>query len=401
MASVAKRNWTHKGVAATAWVVRYVDDKGVRRSKQFDQKKLADAFKRKTERELEDGLHTADTETLTLAQIAPEFMAYTEQRERAGQIGPARRVKLQHMVTSRVLPFLGAKPLNRLDMRDVEKLFRDLVDQRGIKAITARESIMDFKLLQDFAIKRGYMKRRPVDEALIELRGIKKDRVRIPTEDEVRLLLTAAAEREFNCTIRSQRRRQTMLHIALFCGLRQGEVLGLKVGHVRFDLGLLEVRHSLRVDGVLKGPKTAAGVRDVPMPGHIQTMLADYIRDFPAASPNNPDGLVFRTQKGKAFDVSTLHKQWHDLIARAGIDEAKGALRWHSLRHFCGSWLLRSGMAVTDVARLLGHEHFDTTLQVYSHATMNPAVQHSMVERGAAAFLPSPDATVTQQALTA
>lgn len=400
MASVAKRNWTHKGVKAEAWVVRYLDDKGVRRSKQFDLKRDADAFKRRAERELQDGLHTADTESLTLAQVAPEFLAFTDQRFADGRIGAARHKKLHHMVKVRCLPLMGSKTLNKWEMRDVEKLFRDLIAERGVKAITARETIFDLKLLQDFAIKRGYMKRRPVDEALEELRGIKKARVRVPTEDEVRALIAAAAERPFNCTQRSQRRREVMLHVAAFCGLRQGEILGLKTCHVRFDRGVIEVRHSLLWNDILKGPKTAAGVRDVPMPSHVQSMLAAYIRDFPAASPDNPDGLVFRTQKGKPFDVATLHKQWHDLVERAGIDETTGSLRWHSLRHFCTSWLIRHGMPITDAARLLGHSAFDTTLQIYAHATMSDTVRRDAIQRGAAAFLPTSDATEPQQAIT-
>lgn len=400
MASVAKRRWIHKGEAAEAWVVRYVDDKGVRRSKQFELKRDADTFRRKAEREMQDGLHTADTESLTLAQVAPEFLAHTDQRFRDGRIGAARHKKLHHMVKVRVLPLVGSKTLNKWEMRDVEKLFRDLIAERGIKAVTARETIFDMKLLQDFAIKRGYMKRRPVDEALEEMRGIKKARVRVPTEDEVRALITAAAERPFNCTARSQRRRETMLHIAAFCGLRQGEILGLKREHVNFGRGVIEVRHSLLWNDILKGPKTAAGVRDVPMPVHVEQMLAAYIRDFPADSPENPDGLVFRTQKGKPFDVATLHKQWHDLVERAGIDETEASLRWHSLRHFCTSWLIRHGMPITDAARLLGHNGFDTTLQVYAHATMSDTVRRESMQRGASVFLPAGDATEPQSRLT-
>ena len=35
MASLAKREWVHKGEAKTAWVVRYKDPSGAHRSRQF------------------------------------------------------------------------------------------------------------------------------------------------------------------------------------------------------------------------------------------------------------------------------------------------------------------------------------------------------------------------------
>ena len=84
MASVAKRKWTYQGKAREAWVVRYKDRGGAHRSRQFDLKKDADAYKRKVENELEAGTHVALGQTLTIAALYDRYEAHVADRQRVG-----------------------------------------------------------------------------------------------------------------------------------------------------------------------------------------------------------------------------------------------------------------------------------------------------------------------------
>ena len=86
MASVSKREWVYKGETKSAWVVRYQSG-GKHRSKQFEKKKLADAFKQRVERELFDGDHLPATETVTVRAACEAFVRAQEVRLADGRIG--------------------------------------------------------------------------------------------------------------------------------------------------------------------------------------------------------------------------------------------------------------------------------------------------------------------------
>ena len=72
MASVRKRQWPTgkqdadgKEIKRSAWVVDYTDGGGVRRLKTFQKKKEADAFKAMSTVEIRQGVHTADSASVT------------------------------------------------------------------------------------------------------------------------------------------------------------------------------------------------------------------------------------------------------------------------------------------------------------------------------------------------
>lgn len=160
---------------------------------------------------------------------------------------------------------------------------------------------------------------------------------------------------------------QCFAHIAALAGLRWGEIAGLTVENVDFAEGYIRVRHNLTDQDVLKGPKTKAGVRDVPMAG----VIADLVRGWLARYylPNER-GLIFRAPNGKMISPQTFHhNHWHRCLLRAGLgpDERGDWYHFHALRHFCASAMIDANVPLTDVAALLGHSAFDVTLQVYAH----------------------------------
>ncbi len=71
MASVRKREWTSpKGEDKSAWVVDYFDQAGKRRLKTFARKKEADAYAATAVVEVRSGIHTPDSQSITVADAA-------------------------------------------------------------------------------------------------------------------------------------------------------------------------------------------------------------------------------------------------------------------------------------------------------------------------------------------
>lgn len=392
MASVAKRKWTHKGVQKEAWECRYFDQGGSRRSKTFDLKKDADAFKRKVEREIEDGTHVAASASKTVGDVITDYLTEVHTRERDGRIGTGH-AKRQHMVCRLYLqPAIGRKLIRDLTMEDVSSLYQGMVG-KGLHARSAKQYLHVLHALELFARKRGWLKTQPVADGLSELRGIPAFKVETFKPDEVTRLLVSAPANMKGRPLRTASFMGCAVALASLCGLRAGEILGLQIESVDLQRRVLMIRHNLTTYRELKGPKTAAGNRDVPIPEPVANLLTHWTEKH---FRENDGGYFFSTSGGRPFCYFALHESWKRLLKREDMPRR----HFHALRHFYASWLLRHGMPVADVSKMIGHSSHQMTLQVYTHALMegDEAVRH--VDR-IAGLLPAAAATVTQQHVTA
>jgi integrase len=178
------------------------------------------------------------------------------------------------------------------------------------------------------------------------------------------------------------------VHLATFCGLRRGEIFGLKCADVDLDARVVHVRHSLTNKGETKGPKTKAGIRDIPIPAHLALMLRAHRTEFGRA---NSDEMFFTNSRAGAGRISMtgwFYGTWKDLLRRAGLWKPGEELyHFHALRHFAGSWMIENGLAPPDVAGLMGHETFDLTLQVYAHSVFGDDHRQKAVENMSARLI--------------
>lgn len=150
-----------------------------------------------------------------------------------------------------------------------------------------------------------------------------------------------------------------------WCGLRWREVAGLKVGRVAF------LRCRLTVDGVTtqlgkwkEYPKTSKSRREIPVEPQVLELVA------PRAEAKRPDELLLRTVRGeRPWSGANWRVRWYQAIddARAAQPELEiPAHSPHMLRHIAASWLVRAGVPLYDVQKLLGHESFAVTAR-YAH----------------------------------
>lgn len=394
MASVNKRKWKKPdGSIGEAWAVRYFDETGARRSKTFDLKKDADAFRRKVEREIEDGTHVAPTASKRLKDVLDEFLADTECRRKSGIIGEGHCRRQAMVCRVYLAPAMGQVAARDLNIEHVAKLRRTMLE-KGLHPRSVKQYLNTLQMVEQFARRRGYLKTQPVTDALSDLlRGTPAFSVETFKAEEVTQLLQAAPARAHGRPLRTAAFMGCAVALAALAGLRAGEILGLHADNVDLDARVLRVRHNLTSYREIKGPKTAAGRRTVPLPAQVVDMLRHWRDGFQIA---NEQGLFFTTSQGKAFTYGALHMAWTRLLDREGVPTR----HFHALRHFYASWLLMHGMPMAEVSRMLGHSSHQMTLQVYTHAMMNDADASSRVDR-IAGLLPVRDARVTHGALNA
>ena len=398
MASVSRRKWTYKGVEKEAWVVRYLDEKDVYRSKQFDMKRQADAFRKQVEREMHEGVHVPSEASVTVKVACEEYLRIAEQRVRDGRIGKSRLHNLRWSFDGGIVPIIGNKLMRELREADVAGLYNALVDSGRMKPVSARNHLHNLGLVEAFSKKRGYMKADPVAVALRDLRGIRRDPIRTFQVEEVAKLLELAGERAHWAHERTAAYLNCFVNIAAFCGLRRGEIGALTLDRVDLERRVIEVRNNLTDLKEIKGPKTRAGIRDVPMPRRVVEVVRAWVAKHYVP---NDKRLIFAHPSGTATGLRSLHMAWTKLLKRAELYHDERPFHFHALRHFYASMIIEAGTPLADVASLLGHSTFDMTLQVYTHSVIKPAGRSEFVDRMAGRVEAANDARIAQKLLTA
>jgi len=96
-------------------------------------------------------------------------------------------------------------------------------------------------------------------------------------------------------------------------------------------------------------PKSAAGVRDQPVPALIASAVEAHLRVYAPA----PCGLLFTTQAGAALNVANFRNRVWKPAVRA-LDGVPDQLRFHDLRHAFATLLSADGVPFREITALLG-----------------------------------------------
>jgi integrase len=156
-------------------------------------------------------------------------------------------------------------------------------------------------------------------------------------------------------------RHRALVVVAAGTGLRQAELFGLTVDRINFDERTVVVdRQLINVRGrqpFFGPPKSTASIRIVPLPNSVLAALTIHLQQYPT------DALVFRNSVGAPLRRSAFWTEWRRATTRAGLEH----IRFHELRHFYASLLIRHGESVKTVQARLGHASASETLDTYSH----------------------------------
>ena len=161
--------------------------------------------------------------------------------------------------------------------------------------------------------------------------------------------------------------------VAIYTGLRRGELLGLKWTDVDLDKGTLRVQRSLDVDGTFKTPKNQAARRALELTSRaLEALKAHKVRQnaerLQAGTRWQDHNLVYPNTIGKPMNAGNFYRrEFQPLLKRAGL--ANEGFTIHSLRHTFATTLADRGVHPSTAQKMSGHSDIRMTLSIYTHAT--------------------------------
>lgn len=171
-----------------------------------------------------------------------------------------------------------------------------------------------------------------------------------------------------------------LFNLAIYTGLRKGEILALKFSDVNPDLDTISISKAATVvNGVqiCKQPKTKMSVRTITIP-HSLTLRILALRktreQFKAdvGSFWQGDDWIFVQDNGQMMNYSTPYQALQDVLRRYNAnkppEEQLPMIPFHGLRHTAATLLIAAGVDVRTISARLGHALTSTTLNIYIHA---------------------------------
>ncbi len=291
-----------------------------------------------TEREVNKKVLAYSTkaeEGRTFKEVADEWWNENEFRWASQTLKPYKAA------FSRAVEAFGDDTISDISSKDILALLRRLAAQRFAKKTLSNQRSVINQIL-DYAVLSGD----------IGFNVCKTVKIPQASSGERRSAATPKDEE----LIKSHPDEWLFPFIALYTGMRKGEILALQWGDIDFTKNLIKVNKSIYHEGdrgKVKAPKTSESNRIIPLLAPLKTVLerkrgnaADYII--------SDDGKTPLTKRR----YETLYAQYKREV---GI-----TCTAHQIRHSFATIAIAQGIPAKTVQEMLGHRQISTTLDIYT-----------------------------------
>jgi integrase len=332
-----------------AWVYSKRDRKKIRRS--FPTQAAARGWRTDAQKAVKDKRLRAPSSRTLRQEVDDWLVGVREGRilnKRAQRYKPAVVRSYEAALRLRVLPALGDRKLADIDLADLLEL-KEQLQGEGHSGSTIRNSFVPLQALYRRARRNGVVSVNPTIDLDLPTAG-RRDRAATPAQAAELLSVLPVSERALWAT-------------AFYAGLRRGELRGLRVRDVNFDLGTIDVEQAWdQKEGPIK-PKSQAGTRTVFMLDAFRPLLEPF-KDRRA----DPDALFFGATAERAFEPRATERKarraWkaenerREAEAEETQEEGARLIEWfglHEARHSFSTFLDHAGISETRADRYMGH----------------------------------------------
>ena len=261
-----------KAGRGTKWKARYTDPAGRDRRKTFGRKVDAEKFLERIGTQMQTGEWVDPKGSKSRFDDWADVWWQTTVK-----LAPSTRRGYEKMLRLYLRPQFGGRKINSIDWLEVELFATSMIEQ-GLSAKTARETVSVLSLIMQTAMRARVIRENPAAGHSLPS---KKQRTQILTMPQIVKLVE-----------HTEKRYQSAIWLLALAGLRASELCGLRVMDIDWDqrtLTVNEVQMWVKGELVVKGPKTASGVRTIPLPAWLIDDLST--RDGQARSDDRLAGV--------------------------------------------------------------------------------------------------------------
>lgn len=310
-----------------------------------------------------------------------EYIQYWLTTYKLNKIEPSSYTRLYSVFECQIKNSLGKKMIGNVTTADIQKLIDEHANPKDNTtkplALSGLKRILHLlRPCMEMAVAEGIIYKNPCDNIQLPVESCIQTNTRIQTtlnDAEIAEFKKAALAKWGNGEYRS--RDAIVLLIILNLGLRAGEAIALEWDDVNLEENIVYINKTAQSNiknfsGVGKSQytriksstKTNAGVRVLPLNDTVVNYFV-ILKEYDCRNAIESK-YVCTTKNGKMKDVRNLQRSLDRVIRNTHISKA---VSLHTLRHTFGSTMLRKGVSIEVVSKLMGHANITITYTKYIH----------------------------------
>lgn len=268
--------------------------------------------------------------------------------------------RYRDLIRLHISGLIGNTLLGKLTAAEVQRLYANRLAALSPATVRYIHAVLHHAL--DDAVKGGLLNRNVTDA--VESPKKARREMRVWNAKQVGQVLRAASDDSL----------EALWRLAIYTGMRRGELLAVKWSDLDLDGGALFVQRALRRGLTARleegEPKSRSGRRRIALSTSVVESLKRHrVRQLEyrlaTGDAYEDRGYVFANETGGHLHPNVLYRRYSALIARAEVP----AIRFHDLRHTSATLMLAEGVHGKIVQERLGHANIAMTLDLYSHVT--------------------------------
>lgn len=358
--TIRKKSVIRNGKEYTYWEARITTGRDPGTGKQIQR-----SFSGKTQREVREKLQAVAVEVNTGTYIAPVRLTVAQWldiwvSEYTGNLKPMTVTTYKGAVNNHIKPAIGALKLTALTPHVVQTFVNGLHD------LSPSTVVLIYKVLHMAlrkAVRIGYIPKAPTNDCVLP--KAKQPEIKPLDDAQTVALLEAAKNTEV----------ERIIHIALFTGMRESEILGLTWDVINLKNNTIMISKQLtlasnRNGGVFASPKNGKTRIITAAPSVMAAIRSQKAKQAAMQMQagklwSNEYNLVFTRADGQPIAQNTVRNHFNAVAKNAGLS----GVRFHDLRHTYAVNALRADDDIKTVQGNLGHSSAAFTLERYGHFT--------------------------------